>query len=190
MSNKTAPANGSALDLTSGRRRFLATSAAAATATASGLLATTASAATCPDKQWVNLGVPWEASYGYVQAIRVGDTIYVSGQLSHDDTGKLVAPAPVDANGKVVDFSNMGLQMRQAYANATKVLKLLGFTMANVVEETLLVLDVDTAFAVAGDIRRQAYGSNMPIVTSTMLATPRLAFVGQLIEIKFVARVI
>ena len=31
------------------------------------------------------LGMPWEDAYGYAQAVRVGDTIYVSGQLGHDD---------------------------------------------------------------------------------------------------------
>src|SRR4029453_16316912 len=36
------------------------------------------------------LGMPWEDLYGYAQAIRVGDTIYVSGQLSHDDEGNAV----------------------------------------------------------------------------------------------------
>ena len=38
------------------------------------------------------LGMPWEDLYGYAQAIRVGDTIYVSGQLSHDDEGNIVGP--------------------------------------------------------------------------------------------------
>ena len=32
-------------------------------------------------------GMPWEGQYGDVQAIKVDDTIYVSGQLSHDDRG-------------------------------------------------------------------------------------------------------
>ena len=39
-----------------------------------------------------NFGVPWETAYGYVQAIKSGDTIYLSGQLSHKGA-ELVAPA-------------------------------------------------------------------------------------------------
>lgn len=35
-------------------------------------------------------GMPWEDSYGYAQAVRSGKTIYVSGQLSHDDDGNIV----------------------------------------------------------------------------------------------------
>ena len=41
------------------------------------------------------LGMPWEAEYGYAQAVKVGDTIYVSGQLSHDEEGNLVGAAPL-----------------------------------------------------------------------------------------------
>ena len=37
------------------------------------------------DKELAHLGVPWEKTYGYAQAVRVGNTIYVAGQLSHDD---------------------------------------------------------------------------------------------------------
>jgi len=35
-------------------------------------------------------GMPWEDQYGYVQALKVDDTIYVSGQLSHDEQGNIV----------------------------------------------------------------------------------------------------
>jgi hypothetical protein len=30
-------------------------------------------------------GMPWEEQYGYARAVKVDGTIYVSGQLSHDD---------------------------------------------------------------------------------------------------------
>jgi hypothetical protein len=36
-------------------------------------------------KESKGLGMPWEKEYGYAQAVKVGDTIYVSGQLSHGD---------------------------------------------------------------------------------------------------------
>jgi 2-iminobutanoate/2-iminopropanoate deaminase len=31
-------------------------------------------------KETKNLGMPWEKEYGYSQAVKVGDTIYLSGQ--------------------------------------------------------------------------------------------------------------
>jgi enamine deaminase RidA (YjgF/YER057c/UK114 family) len=54
--------------------------------------------------------------------VRVGDTIWVSGQLSQDNEGNIVGPAPVDAQGQIRDHGNMRFQMAQCYANARKVL--------------------------------------------------------------------
>ena len=82
----------------------------------------------------------------------------------------------------------MGPQMAQSYANIAKVLAGYGLTMENIVEEVLYVTDMDAAFAVAGEVRRQAYGGR-PVVASTILVTPRLAFPDQLIEIKVTAKI-
>ena len=139
-------------------------------------------------KEVKGFGMPWEDQYGYVQALKVDDTIYVSGQLSHDDQGNVVAPAPLDDNGKIRDHSNMETQMRQTYANAKKILTEFGATLDNVVEEVVYVTDMDKAMAVAGPVRKEAYGTERPEVASTILVTPRLAFPTQLIEIKFIAK--
>ena len=134
-------------------------------------------------------GVPWEDDYGCAQAVKVGDTIYVSGQLGHDDEGNIVGPAPVGDDGKILDSSNMGIQMRQTYKNAEKILSRYGATLDSVVEEVVYVTDMDAAFAVAGSVRKEAYGSEKPEVCSTLLVTPRLAFPSQLVEIKFTAKI-
>ena len=42
------------------------------------------------NKETKSFGMPWETEYGYSQAVMVGDTIYISGQVSHDDKGKIV----------------------------------------------------------------------------------------------------
>ena len=101
-------------------------------------------------KRVENFGMPWESAYGYSQAVQVGNVIYVSGQLSHDDEGNLVGPAPVESAGKVLDGANMELQMRTTYANTARLLERFGATLENVVEEALYVVDFDAAFAVAG----------------------------------------
>ena len=131
------------------------------------------------------LNVPWEELYGYAQAIQVGTTIYISGQLSHDSSGALIAPAPLDDAGRPTDFTQMEAQMRASYANAKTLLAQFGATMDNVVEETLFVLDVDAAFAVAGAVRREAYDAAKPMVASNLIGVSRLAFPQQLIEITF-----
>ncbi|WP_338768906.1 Rid family hydrolase [Massilia sp. METH4] len=137
------------------------------------------------NKQTANLGVAWENLYGYTQAVKVKDTIYISGQLSHDRQGNLVAPALVDEYRKPRNFDMMGEQMRQTYVNAVELLARFGATLDNVVEETLYVLDVDAAFAVAGEVRKAAYGSAQPAVASNLIGVSRLAFPEQLIEITF-----
>ncbi len=134
-------------------------------------------------------GMPWEGAYGYAQAVKVGNTIYVSGQLSHNDEGNIVGPAPVDDDGNILDHSNMEIQMRQTYKNAEKILIHYGATLDNVVEEVLYVTNMDAAFAVAGPVRKEVYGSEKPEVSSTLLVTPRLAFPSQLVEIKFIAQI-
>jgi enamine deaminase RidA (YjgF/YER057c/UK114 family) len=139
-------------------------------------------------KEVANLGMPWEEQYGYAQAVKVGDTVYVSGQLSHDDDGNMVAPAPLDQAGRITDHGNMGPQMAQSYANIKKVLESVGAAMDDIVEEVVYVTDMDAAFAVAGEVRRTAYGGR-PVVASSILMTPRLAFADQLIEIKVIAKV-
>ncbi len=132
-------------------------------------------------------GVPWEESNGYAQAIRSGNTIYISGQLSHDEKGEFIAPAPVDKAGKVTDTSNTEAQMQATYVNAAKILAKFGATLDNVVEETIYAIDVDAAAAVAGKVRKAAYGTERPRVACTVLGTTRLVMPEQLIEISMTA---
>ncbi len=127
-------------------------------------------------KEAVNLGVPWEEEYGYSQAVKVRDTIYVSGQISHDE------------EGNVVGAGNMELQMRQAYENMQKVLRQYGATMDNLVEEVLYVTDMEAAFAAAVKARRDVF-SGFPTIASTIVQIERLAFPELMIEIKGIARV-
>lgn len=128
-------------------------------------------------------GVPWEEIYGYPQARQVGNEIYISGQFNHDEDGNLVAPAPLNSEGKPSDFSMMGEQMRTAYDNISKLLALFGASMDDVVEETLFVLDMDAAFAVVGDVRKAAYENDQPQCASNIIGVSRLAQRSQLIEI-------
>ncbi|MFD4768759.1 Rid family hydrolase [Streptomyces niveus] len=135
-----------------------------------------------------SFGVPWEESYGYVQAVKRDDTIYLSGQVAQDGT-ELVAPAPFDDDGKVTDFGNMGEQLSQCYANAAHLLSRFGASLDDVVEEVIYVLDADAGDAAAGPVRKAAYGRPDPQVASTMIGTTRLAFPELLVEVKLVARV-
>jgi 2-iminobutanoate/2-iminopropanoate deaminase len=127
------------------------------------------------NKETKSLGMPWEKEYGYAQAVKVGDTIYLSGQVSHDN------------RGNIVGLRDMEAQMRQAYANIQKVLAQYGATMDNVVDEVLFVTDMDTAFAAAVKCRQEVF-SGTPVVASTIVQIQRLAFPELLIEIRCIAK--
>lgn len=127
-------------------------------------------------KETKSLGMPWENEYGYSQAVKVRNTIYLAGQVSHDDKGNIVGPGDMEA------------QMRQAYANIEKVLAQYGATIDNVVDEMLFVTDMDAAYAARVKCRQEVFSGN-PEVASTIVQIQCLAFPELMIEIKCVAKV-
>ncbi len=128
------------------------------------------------DKETKSLGMPWEEEYGYAQAVKVGDTIYLSGQVSHDD------------DGNVLGEGDMEVQMRAAYANVGKVLAQYGATMENVVDEIVFVTDMDAAFGARVKMKDEVF-SGSPVLASTIVQIERLAFPQLMIEIRCVAKV-
>ena len=127
-------------------------------------------------KEAKSLGMSWEKEYGYSQAVKVDDTIYVSGQASHDD------------NGNIVGKGSMEVQMRQAYTNIQKVLVQYGATMDNIVDEVLFVTDMDAAFAARVKCRQEVFSGN-PVLASTIVQIQRLAFPELMVEIRCTCKV-
>ena len=128
------------------------------------------------NKEAKSLGMPWEEEYGYAQAVKVGDTIYLSGQVSHDD------------DGNVLGEGDMEVQMRAAYANVGKVLAQYGASMENVVDEMVFVTDMDAAFGARVIMKDEVFGGS-PVLASTIVQIERLAFPQLMIEIRCVAKV-
>jgi 2-iminobutanoate/2-iminopropanoate deaminase len=83
-------------------------------------------------KETQSLGMPWEKDYGYAQALKYGNRVWLAGQVGHDEKGKLT--------------DGMKAQMKQAYANIKKLLKGFDMTMNNVMEEVVYVTDLAAAF--------------------------------------------
>jgi 2-iminobutanoate/2-iminopropanoate deaminase len=102
------------------------------------------------------LGMPWEEEYGYAQAVKVGDTIYIAGQVSHDD------------DGQILGVADMVVQMRAAYASMQKMLPQHDATMRNLVDEVLYVTGMQAAFDAAVQVRRDVF-SGFPEVASTIV---------------------
>jgi 2-iminobutanoate/2-iminopropanoate deaminase len=123
-----------------------------------------------------SLGMSWEIEYGYSQAVKVDNTIYVSGQVSHDD------------KGNIVGRGDMQVQMRQAYTNIEKVLAQYGATMENIVDEVLFVTDMDSAFAARVKCKQEVFSDN-PVLASTIVQIQRLAFPELMVEIRCICKV-
>ncbi len=128
------------------------------------------------NKEAKSLSMPWENEYGYSQAVKVGDTIYLSGQVSHED------------EGNVLGEGDMEVQMRAAYANVEKVLAQYGASMENVVDEMLFVTDMDAAFGARVKMKQEVFAGS-PVLASTIVQIQRLAFPQLMIEIRCVAKV-
>lgn len=124
-------------------------------------------------KETTAMGIPWEAEYGYAQAVKVDDLIFLSGQVGHDDQG--------------VIEGGMEEQMRRTYANVEKVLAKFGATLDNLVDETLYVTDIDAGWAARVKIKDEVFGGEVP-VASTIVQVARLAFPELMLEMRTVAK--
>lgn len=119
------------------------------------------------------LGMPWEKEFGYAQAVKLGNSVWIAGQVGHDDKGVLA--------------EGMEAQMNQAYNNIKKLLAGFNMTMDDVMEEVTYVLDINTAFEASKKLRKEFYPDPMQIA-STLVAVNGLVLPGQLIEIKIIAK--
>ena len=134
-------------------------------------------------KQAAYFGVPAGDDYGYAQAIKIGNTIHVCGQLSQDDKGTLIAPAALDESGKPADFSMMAEQMRVTYANAAKLLARFGAILDHVVEE----MSSMSMRCLRLRARCAKKATPRPQCASNLIGVARLTFPEQLVEIVFKA---
>ncbi|MFI1866119.1 RidA family protein [Streptomyces jumonjinensis] len=113
-----------------------------------------------------------ESDFGYSQAIRSGELIHVSGQLSLDEAGAFL---------HADDFA---AQLKQTHANTDKVLDHYGVTRNQVVSQTLYVVKLRQNTAATAEGNLAYFGDHRP--ASTVLGVTELTFPGQVVEISFV----
>jgi 2-iminobutanoate/2-iminopropanoate deaminase len=108
----------------------------------------------------------------YSQAIKVGNTLYSSGQIAiNPATGKVEA---ADIEG----------QSRQVMQNLAEVLKAAGASFDNVVKTTCFLKDVAKDFAAFNEIYAEAMGDNKPARSCVGVAElPK----GVLVEVEVIA---
>jgi len=115
-----------------------------------------------------------EKAYGYAHAVRIGDHVKISGAVSMDDQGDLVAPG------------NLEQQMKNCYSDLRQILAHYGCTFADVTAENIYTTDMQGFISVAC-YRNELYQGRFP--TGTWLEVKGLALQGQLIEIDMEARI-
>lgn len=125
-------------------------------------------ATTIDTPQYYLLRPKLEKEYGYSHAVKIGDDLKISGAVSMDDNGVIVAPG------------NMEQQMKNCYADLEKILKHYGYTFDDVVAENIYTTNMEDFINVSG-YRNSIYKKQFP--TGTWLEVKGLAVKGQLIEI-------
>ena len=108
----------------------------------------------------------------YTHGWRVGNTVYVAGQLALDRDGKLVGPNDIAA------------QTRRVLENMRRILEAGGASLRDVVKVTVFVTDIRYREPY-GEVRQEFFGTNPP--ASTLVQIACLAIPGALIEIEAVA---
>jgi enamine deaminase RidA (YjgF/YER057c/UK114 family) len=115
-----------------------------------------------PPKDKFNLG-PWENDIGYAQAVRVGNTLYISGSV-----GAGPMPAAIDS----------------AFSTIQKTLAHYGLDFRHVVKENAYTTDLE-ALKAAKDVRKRYYGTDFPAATWVQVA--RLFQPDYVLEVEVVA---
>ena len=118
--------------------------------------------------EYFNLRPKLEKDYGYSHAVKIGDDLKISGAVSMNDSGIIVAPG------------NMEQQMKNCYSDLEKILQHYGYTYDDVVAENIYTTNMDEFIKVSG-FRNSIYKKQFP--TGTWLEVKGLAVKGQLIEI-------
>lgn len=125
-----------------------------------------------PDRVELNPNWPWAKDFRIAQGVKVGDTVYVSGQVGFD------------REGNIVGGDDMKAQSKQTFENVRQVLAEAGATMEDVVKILAFITDMDQ-YAAYAEARSEAFPNNIP--ASATVSTPVLVNPDLLVEVEAVA---
>jgi enamine deaminase RidA (YjgF/YER057c/UK114 family) len=112
--------------------------------------------------------------YSHVVKVEPRELIFVSGQLSRDN------------EGRIVGAGDMRAQLRQTLENVKAALEAAGASLSDLVRTNTYVTDIDEYFKHT-DVRMEYYNHAMP--TSTTVEVRRLAQPELMVEIDAIAAV-
>lgn len=124
-------------------------------------------------KQIIDPGWAWDDKYNFAQAIKVGNLIFVSGQVALNSQGELVGRGDIKA------------QTRQVYENIKAILDKAGATFDNVIKANSYMTDI-RQWPEMAEIRSQYLKGEF---AGTGVQVTALAFEGLLLEVEVVAQV-
>jgi enamine deaminase RidA (YjgF/YER057c/UK114 family) len=124
------------------------------------------------ERQRVSSGSPYEPLVGFSRAVRVGDTVYVSGTVAWAKDGRLAG------------LGDMYAQAKQAIRNVEAALVQAGASLTDVVRTRIYVTDI-AQLEEAARAHGEAFGEIRP--ASSMVEVSGLAEPEMLFEIEAVA---
>ena len=116
-----------------------------------------------------------EKGFYYAQAVKAGNTLYVSGCVSWD------------ADGKIIGEGDMRAQVAAVYTDLKETLEANGASFQNVVKETVFTTDME-ALEECNDVRTKFYkDADSAPPASTWIGCTCLAAPGLMLEIECIA---
>ena len=120
----------------------------------------------------IDPGWQWDDKIPLAQAVKVGEVLYISGQIALDPSGALVGAGDMKA------------QSQRVFENIEAILKMAGGTLENVVKITAYLTDM-SRYGEYNEVRGRFLKDHRP--ASTTVQVVALAFPGLLVEVEAIA---